>query len=68
MQWDIGLKYEEVKQKIVQELKKLELNKIRQIRRVTHLCIAAIQLRNTLRASEAVEAFYQFMHGKLQEC
>ena len=66
MQWDRGIKYEEVKRTIQDEIKNIECKSVRQIRRAAYLCIAAIQLRNALRASEAVEAFYLFLAGEFK--
>lgn len=67
--FDRGINYNEIKDKLVSQIKQeyelfLKSKKRITLRKIIYLIVAMIQLRNASRVSEAVRAFYYFIkHG-----
>lgn len=65
--WDKGVKYEEVKDVVTEVVRKYkDDDRIRSVKKLAYAVIAAIQLRNGARCSEACEAFENFVSGKFE--
>ena len=67
--FDRGINYNEIKQKLISQIKKeyksfLQSKKRIVLRKIIYLIVCMIQLRNASRVSESVRAFYYFIkHG-----
>jgi len=62
--WDRGVEYNKMMAKLKKMISEFRnSNKISDIQKLAYLVIATIQLRNGLRASESIEAFFNFLNN-----
>lgn len=65
MKWDKGVPYEELKKRIIDEIKKVkDSDSLKSVTRLAYLIVYAIQLRNGSRISEAIDGFKTFLNNK----